>query len=44
MNLIIVGNGSNLNEGLETSYWSFKDYLKTYNLDLVDDLQFFIEV
>lgn len=41
MNLIIVGNGFDLNEGLETSYWSFKDYLKTYNPDLVDDLQFF---
>lgn len=41
MNLIIVGNGFDLNEGLETSYWSFHDYLKTYNIDLVYDLQFF---
>jgi len=41
MRLIVIGNGFDLNEGLDTSYLSFKTYLKRYNPNLFDTISFY---
>ena len=41
MRLIIVGNGFDLNEGLDTSYTAFKKYMLYVNSDIVDEFDFF---
>lgn len=41
MNLFIIGNGFDLNEGLATSYADFKIYLEKNNPSLLDDLGLF---
>ncbi len=41
MNLFIIGNGFDLNEGIDTGYLDFKEYLEEKNPELVSDLKFF---
>lgn len=41
MTLFIIGNGFDLNEGLNTRYSDFKKYLENHNSKLLDDLMFF---
>lgn len=41
MNLFIIGNGFDLNEGIGTGYLDFKKYLEEKNPKLVLDLEFF---
>lgn len=41
MRLIIIGNGFDLNEGLDTSYLSFKEHLKCCNPDLFESMSFY---
>lgn len=41
MTLFIIGNGFDLNEGLNTKYSDFRKYLENHNSKLLDDLMFF---
>lgn len=40
MRLYIIGNGFDLNHGLPTSYWNYRDYLLQANPALVGDYEF----
>lgn len=42
MNLFLIGNGFDLNEGLPTSYKNFYEYVKNHNNLLIENMNFFI--